>query len=112
MSFASYSITPSANLTIAGASIAEGATAPGTVNLAIRQLMADGRALFDLFDGIDLSTFAPLASPRFTGQPTVAGRGAVLHLANSANASGRVFVQASGAAKPTMSNGDILLTYT
>ena len=111
MSFASYSLTPGGNVTIAGQSIAEGSTAPGTVNLAIRTLMADGRELFDLINAIDLSGYAGLASPAFTGQPTVATKGALVYHNNSANASGRIFVQASGAAAPTMSNGDILLTY-
>lgn len=111
MSFASYSLTPASNTTIAGQSIAEGTTSPGTVNLAIRQLMSDGRTLYDQVSAINLSSYAGLASPAFTGQPTVDTRGAIIHHNNSANASGRIFVQASGAATPTMSNGDILLTY-
>jgi len=36
-----YSTTPSSNTTIAGLSIAEGATLPSTVNNALRQIMAD-----------------------------------------------------------------------
>lgn len=111
MSFASYSVTPSANLTIAGVSIAEGTTAPGSVNLAIRQLMADGRSLFDTVSAINLSGYAPLNAPAFTGQPTYSGRGAFLHFNNSANASGRIYVQAEGSALPTLSNGDIVLTF-
>ena len=112
MSFASYSITPSQNLTIAGASIAEGSTSPGTINAAIRQIMADGRALFDQVSGINLASYAPINAPQFTGQPSVQGRGAVLHHDNANNASGRIFVRQSGAAQPALQNGDILLTYT
>lgn len=108
MSFASYSLTPASNTTIAGQSIAEGTTAPGTVNLAIRELMADGRALYDQVNAINLASYAPLASPAFTGTPTVSGKGALLVHNNSANASGRIFVQASGSAAPTMANGDLL----
>ena len=112
MSFASYSITPSQNLTIAGASIAEGSTSPGTINAALRQIMADGRELFDLYSTINLSGYAKLNAPAFTGQPTVQGRGAVLHHDNANNASGRLFLRQSGAAQPALQNGDILLTYT
>ena len=111
MAFASYSLTPASNLTIAGASIAENSTSPGTLNLAVRQLMSDGRELFDLVDAIDLSGYALLAGPAFTAQPTYSGRGAFLHHNNSANASGRIFIQATGSPAPSMSNGDILLTY-
>lgn len=108
MSFASYSTSPGSNVTIAGQSIAEGSTNPGTINLAIRQLMADGRGLYDLVNAIDLSGYAGLNAPAFTGQPTISGRGAIMHHNNPANASGRIFVQASGSAAPSMSNGDWL----
>lgn len=111
MPFSSYSLTESANTTIAGQSIAEGTTSPGTINLAIRTLMADGKALANDVAAINLTTYAPLAGPAFTGQPTYSGRGALLHMNSSANLSGRVFVQSSSTATPSMSNGDILLTF-
>lgn len=111
MSFASYSLTPASNTTIAGQSIAEGTTNPGTVNLAIRQLMSDGRSLYDTVNALNLSGYAPLAAPVFTGQPTYSGRGAFMHHNNSGNLSGRIFVQASGGSTPSMSNGDILAEY-
>lgn len=47
MSFSDYSTTPASNTTIAGASMAENATSPASINDAIRQLMADGKALSD-----------------------------------------------------------------
>ena len=111
MAFASYSLTPAQNLTIGGQSIAEGTTSPGTVNLAIRTLMADGKALSDQFAGLNLAGYAPLNAPVFTGQPTYSGRGAFLHHANGANGSGRLFVQADGDALPALVNGDLLATY-
>lgn len=111
MSFASYSLTPASNITIGGQSIAEGSTAPGTLNLAVRQLMSDGKELADDVAAIDLTGYAVLAGPIFTGQPTYTGRGAFIHHNNSANASGRVYVQAEAAALPTLANGDIILTY-
>lgn len=111
MAFASYSLTPAQNLTIGGQSIAEGTTSPGTVNLAIRTLMADGKALSDQVLAINLSSYAPLNAPVFTGQPTFQGRGGFLHHANSANGAGRVYVQADGDALPALVNGDLLATY-
>ena len=112
MSFAAYSLTPSANLTIAGQSIAEGTTSPGTVNLAIRQLMADGKELADSIADIDLTSYATKAGAVFSGtQPIYTGRGAYVHHNNPSNSSGRIFVQAYGSAAPSMSNGDILLEY-
>lgn len=110
MSFGSYSTTPASNTTIGGVNIAENCS-PANVNDAIRQLMADGRSLFDTVDAIDLSAKASLDAPAFTGQPTYSGRGAFIHHNNSANASGRIFIQASGGSLPTMANGDILLEY-
>ena len=112
MSFASYSLTPSANLTIAGQSIAEGTTSPGTINLAIRQLMTDGRELADEIDDMDLSVYATKEAAVFSGtQPIYDGRGAFAHHNNPASASNREFVQPSGEAIPSMANGDKLFTY-
>ena len=110
MSFRDYSTTPGSNTTIAGINIAENCN-PNGINNAIRQVMADGRDLADDVDAIDISGKANLNAPVFTGQPTYTGRGAFIHHSNAANASGRIFVQASGAATPTMSNGDILALF-
>lgn len=111
MAFSDYSLTPASNLTISGQSIAEGSTAPGTVNLAIRTIMSDGRDLYDQVNAINLSGYATLAGPAFTAQPTYSGRGAMIHFNNSANVSGRVYVQAEGAALPSLVNGDSVWTY-
>ena len=111
MAFASYSLTPAQNLTLAGFSIAEGTTAPNSVNNCFRQIMADGKALSDQFAGLNLAGYAPLNAPVFTGQPTYQGRGAFLHHANGANGSGRIFILAEGDALPALINGDLLATY-
>lgn len=110
MSFRDYSTTPGSNTTIGGTNIAENCS-PAGINNVCRQLAADGRALADDVDAIDISGKANLNAPAFTGQPTYSGRGALMHHNNSANTSGRVFVQSSGASTPTMSNGDWLATY-
>lgn len=110
MSFSDYSLTPGSNTSIAGTNIAEDCS-PAGINDAIRQLMADGKELSDDVNDIGLSAYAPLNAPVFTGQPTYSGRGAFAHHANPANTSNREFVQATGAAVPSMSNGDKLFLY-
>lgn len=111
MAVSDYSPTPANNTTISGLNIDENCT-PGVLNNAIRQLMAD---LADLLanDIPDTSTLAPLASPAFTGSPSVSGRGAVLHHEATVNASGRVYILADGSPNPSSpSNGDIVFNYT
>lgn len=110
MGFRDYSTTPGNNNSIGGTNVAENCS-PAGLNDVCRQLAADGRELADDVDAIDLSSYAPLNAPVFTGQPTYSGRGAVMHNNNAANTSGRIFVQAEGASTPTMSNGDWLATY-
>lgn len=109
MAFSDYSTTPASNTTIGGINIAEGCPA-GNINGAFRQLMADAKAEHDaqpsLADYVEKDGSVP-----FTGQPTYSGRGAFLHHNNSANSSGRIFVQASGGSAPSMSNGDWLAEY-
>jgi len=110
MSFSDYSLTPGSNTTIAGINIAEDCS-PAGLNNAIRQIMADGKELSNTVSNIDLSAYAPLNAPVFIGQPTYSGRGGFIHHSNAANSSGRIFITAEGAAQPTMSNGDIWITY-
>lgn len=111
MSFRDYSTTPGSNTTIGGINIAENCS-PAGVNNVIRQIAADGRELADEFDAIDLSAYQTKAAAVFSGtQPIYTGRGAYAHHNNSANASCRIFVQASGGSTPSMNNGDILLEY-
>jgi hypothetical protein len=108
MAVQDWSTSPSANVTVDGINISEGAP-PGNVNNAIRAIMASVRVMYgNLPSGGD---YAPKNAPIFTGQPTYQGRGAFLHHNNAANASGRIFIQAAGSPAPAMVNGDILLEY-
>lgn len=109
MAFADYSLTAGNNLTIAGINIAEGCPA-GNINGAIRAFMSDARAEHDAQPSL-ANYILKDGTVAFTGQPTFTARGAFLHHNNSANASGRIFIQASGGAAPSMSNGDLLLEY-
>lgn len=109
MAFSDYSSTPSSNTTLAGLSVAESSTSMAAINNMLRQLMADGRLLSDTVAGI--ATPMPLAGGAFTGDITRQSRGAYLHWNSGSQGSGRIFIQASGGAAPSMSNGDILLEY-
>lgn len=105
-----YSTTPGNNTSISGINIAE-ACPPGGLNNAFRQLMADVRVMYDNLPVT--ADLMPKAGGTFSGaQPIYTGRGAYLHHNNSANSSGRVFIQAAGGAVPAMSNGDVLLEFT
>ena len=106
-----YATTPAGNTTIAGVNAAEGCSPAGLNNID-RDLAASIRGLADEIDALDLSVYAPKAGAVFSGtQPIYTGRGAYLHHANSANASGKITIQSDAAALPTTSNGDIVLTY-
>lgn len=108
MAFGDYSTTPSANTTIAGKNIAEGCP-PGNLNDAVRQLMADGKALSNAMP--DTSALLPKAGGEVTGDITRQGRGAHLHHASSANTDGRVYLLPLGSPRPTATSGAIVFYY-
>lgn len=108
MAFSDYSTTPALNVTIGGVSVAEGCP-PANINNAIRQIAADGKTLNNTVAAIP--TGLPLAGGTITGPITYTGRGVHLHWNSSSQTSGRIFIQASGGAAPTMADGDILLEY-
>jgi hypothetical protein len=99
LSFSSYSLTPAANVTINGISIAENCPA-ANVNNALRQLAADGRELYNTVSGISTATLMPKAGGTFTGQILRSGAGGYLYNAGSSQTGGAVYVQASGTALP------------
>lgn len=110
MAVGDWSTTPASNTTISGIDINENCN-PGTLNNAIRQMMADVRVMYD---GIpSTTTLVTKAAAVFSGtQPTYTGRGAYLHHNSSSFGSGRIFLQASGGAEPSgMVSGDWLLEY-
>jgi hypothetical protein len=110
MAVSDWSTNPASNTTIDGVNIAEGCP-PGNLNDMGRRIMASVRVMYD--DLPDTSAFATKAGAVFEGtQPKYTGRGAYLHHNNASNASGRIFIQASGSPVPSgMVNGDMLLEY-
>ena len=111
MAFSSYSTTPSLNITIGGVSVAEGCAA-ANLNDAIRQLAADGRALSDTVNGINVSTLMPISGGAFTNQITRSGAGGYLYNANSAQGGGKVSFLATGSSRPSSPNeGDVVFYY-
>lgn len=111
MSFGSYSTTPASNTTIGGVSIAEGCAA-GNVNNAIRQIMADGKALSDTVDGIDVSSLMPKSGGAFTGNVTRSGSGAYRYNASSSLTSGATYYLPTGSARPTAAEGVVVFYYS
>lgn len=104
-----YSTTPASNTAISGINIAE-ACAAANMNNAFRQLMADVRVMYDNLPST--ATYQTKAAAVFSGtQPIYTGRGAYTHHNNALLTSGKIFLQATGGAAPTMAAGDILLEY-
>lgn len=108
--FSTYSTTPSVNVTVGGVSVAENCAA-GNVNNAIRQICAEGRELYNLVDAIDTADLLPKAGGTVTGNITRSGMGPHLYHANSALASGGVYIQATGSTRPTAAEGRIVFYY-
>jgi hypothetical protein len=111
MSFASYSSTPDVNVSCNGINVAENCPA-ANVNNVLRQLMADGRELYDIVAAISVSSYMPLTGGAFTGNITRSGAGGFLYHANSALANAPVYVQLSSADLPSSpAEGTIVFQY-
>ena len=110
MSFSAYSTTPSANLTINGINVAEGCPA-GNLNNAFRQLMADGRELWDIVGAINVGGLMPKGGGDFTGNVTMSG-GGVWHHANAAQSLAPVYTYPVGTALPSSpAEGTVVFFY-
>ena len=111
MSFSAYSLTPSANLSLNGISIAENCPA-ANVNDALRQLAADGKELSNTVNAINVSGYMPTSGGAFTGSITRSGAGAYPYWAASSLTGGAMYVQASTAALPSSpAEGTIVFQY-
>ena len=108
MAFSDYSLTPSANTSIAGINIAENCPA-ANINNALRQIAADGK---------DLSVTVTGLTTGFTGGAvsvalTQTGAGAYRYNVDSTLTSGRDYHLIEGSARPTSpSEGDRVFYYT
>lgn len=111
MAVTDYSTTPGSNGTISGINVAENCP-PGNLNNAVRQLMADVRVMYDNLPST--ASLMPQSGGTFSGtQPIYTGRGAYMHHASAANASGKVSILADGSANPSSpANGDMVFFYT
>jgi hypothetical protein len=108
MAVPDWSTTAASNTTIDGINIAEGCPA-ANMNGMGRAIMASVRVMYDAIPVT--SALMPKAGGIFTGAISYTARGGYVHFNDSSNTSGRIFVQASGGAAPSMSNGDLLLEY-
>ena len=111
MAFTAYSTTPASNTTIAGINVAENCP-PGNMNDAIRQLMADGKALDATVAAINTAALMPYAGGAFTGQITRSTGGGYFYNANAAQGGGAISFLATGSALPASpAEGDIVYFY-
>src|SRR5689334_15830076 len=111
MAFSDYSTTPSANTSIQGINIAENCPA-ANVNNVIRQLAADGRALYDTVNAISVSSYMPLTGGAFTTVPTKSGGGSLLYWSSSSLVGGAAYVQPVSSALPSSpAEGTIVFQY-
>ena len=100
MAFSDYSTTPSLNVSIGGVSSAEGCAA-GNVNNILRQLAADGRALYDTVAGIDITGKMDKSGGTFTGAITRTSAGGYWYHASATQADGKVYIVPDGTARPS-----------
>lgn len=108
MGIADYSTTPSLNIAINGINIAENC-APGNMNNAVRQLMADLKT----FSGTvpDSGTYMAKAGGVFSGPVTQTGKGQFRYNDDSALTDGRIYFLAEGAPLPTSPVAGMLVFY-
>jgi hypothetical protein len=109
MSFGSYSTTPASNTSINGINIAPNCAA-GNVDNAIRQIMADGRELYDIVDAIDVSGFVS-TSGGYVGALYLTGAGGYRYNAQSSLTHGAMFFYPLGTARPTGGEGMVVFYY-
>ena len=109
MSFSAYSLTPSANLTLAGLSLAENSTALASYNNQMRQIMADGKELSNTVAAIGNPLL--LTGGTVTGNIIRSGYGGHYY-ANDASYTGpRIYVLVDGSAAPTSPPAGSLVIY-
>jgi hypothetical protein len=110
MSFGSYSSTPASNVSCNGINIAEGCPA-ANVNNCLRQLMADGKSLYDTVAGINVSSYMPISGGGFTGTIWAQGLGSYTYWAASSLISGAQYVQPVASSLPSPAEGTIVFQY-
>ena len=110
MSFGSYSTTPASNTSCNGVNIDENCPA-ANVNNVCRQLMADGKELYDIVSAISVSSYMPLSGGVFTGNVGRSGAGHYLYH-TTAGRYGPVYIQQSAASLPSSpAEGTLVFTY-
>lgn len=108
--FATYSTTASVNTTIGGLNIDENCPAANVNNVA-RQIVAEGRQLYDIVAGISVASYMPLAGGTFTGNVLQSGAGAYRYNASSSLTSGATYFLPTGSARPAPAEGVVVFYY-
>lgn len=110
MSFSDYSLTPSANLTLAGLSLAENSTALASYNNQMRQIMADGKELANAVAAIGSPLL--LTGGTVTGNIIRSGYGGHYYANDAANTGPRIYTLVDGSPAPSSPpNGSLVVYY-
>lgn len=109
MSFSAYSLTPSANLTLAGLSLAENSTALASYNNQMRQIMADGKELSNQVVAIGNPLL--LTGGTVTGNIIRSGFGGHYYANDASHTGPRIYVLVDGSAAPTSPPAGSLVVY-
>lgn len=110
MSFSDYFLTPSANLTLAGLSLAENSTSLASINNQLRQLMSDGKELSD--DVVAIGNPLLLTGGTVTGNIIRSGFGGHYYANDSAYTAPRIYVLLDGSPAPSSPpNGSVAIYY-
>lgn len=104
-----FSTDPASNTTIGGKNVAENCP-PDGLNDVERYLAAAMRSLYDQVQG--LSGGMPLSGGSFTGDITRQGQGGYLHWASSSLGNAQAYALPEGSARPTPSEGMLVLYYS
>lgn len=109
MSFSAYSLTPSANLTLAGLSLAENSTSLASINNQLRQLMSDGKELSNQVVAIGNPLL--LTGGTVTGNIIRSGFGGHYYANDASHTGPRIYVLVDGSSAPTSPPAGSLVVY-
>lgn len=109
MSFSAYSLTPSANLTLAGLSLAENGTSLASINNQLRQLMSDGRELYNTVTALGNPLL--LTGGTVTGNIIRSGFGGHYYANDATHTGPRIYALVDGSAAPTSPPAGSLVVY-
>ena len=107
--FATYSATPASNTTIGGLNVTENNTAVASLNNVAREIVAEGRQLYDLVAAIGSPLL--LTGGTLTGDINRQGRGGYLSSNNASYTAPQVYYVVTGGSAPSSPPNGSLIFY-